>query len=520
MKIPHLSSVRGQLILSFVGVMALLLLLVGMVQNSLLASYLRSTTADSMRQSAYSELQVLGPCFIQNQSALDSNAQHLALLLGSPFVAVKIVTTTGAVLADHGFGPMGHTRPLRLSAAVIRRLIRSAQSPAGDVDLPAAAPPCRSLRAESNRRADFHPRAPFYASTINQQNILLMAVPLGPLGHTLGYALLGRSLAPETDIITRSRLVYSAAAVLALILTALVALPIVNRALRPLQRVAQTAQAIARGDLERRTSMTTFPDEVGRLSASFDTMVDRLQGALDQATRSEARMRRFLADASHELRTPLTVLRGTSQILLRQGHDLPPDTRVALQDMHEEAVRVSRLVDDLLTLSRLDAGQQSLRPEPLTVAPFLDRFRDRYAAAWPQREIRIENASLQGAAITIDPDALTRVLTNLVDNANRYSRPGGSITVAARSNEATVQIRVIDEGPGFDPADAERVFDRFYQRAEGRSRRQGGAGLGLSIVQALVEGSGGRVRIDTSPNRGTTVIMTFPRLEEIQARAS
>lgn len=520
MRIPRLSSVRGQLIVSFVGVMAALLLLVGVVQNSLLGSYVRSTTGASMRQSAYSELQVLGPCFIQSQSALSSHALILARLLGSPFVGVKIVTPAGQVLADHSFGPPGSTHPLRLSAATIRRLIRSARSSAPAPD-PETAAPCKSLTAESDRRAFLHGgHAPFYTSEINQSNVLLMAVPLGPPGHTLGYALLGRSLATESDILTRARLVFLIAALLALLLTALLAWPIVNRALRPLKSVAQTAQAIAGGDLQQRTSMTSYSDEVGRLSEAFDTMVDRLEGALAQATASEARMRRFLADASHELRTPLTVLRGTSQILLRQSRDLTPDTRTALQDIHDESVRVSRLVDDLLTLSRLDSGSQALRPEPVGVAPFLHRFLDKYGAAWPQREVVIAGDNPGPATILVDPDALTRVLTNLIDNAHRYSRRAGRIWVEASCGVETVEIRVVDEGPGFDPKDAERVFDRFYQRSEGRSRRQGGAGLGLSIVQALVEGSGGHVRIETGPERGTTVCMTFPRLEEVKVRAS
>src|SRR5207248_6561338 len=138
------------------------------------------------------------------------------------------------------------------------------------------------------------------------------------------------------------------------------------------------------------------------------------------AHESEARMRRFLADASHELRTPLTVLRGMSEVLLRQMPARNAETARGLQDLHEEAVRLSRLVDDLLTLTRLDAGQ-SLTPERVQLRPYLDEFTERYGSAWPDRRLDLELDALDGGAAFVDPDALRRILTNLIDNAARYS---------------------------------------------------------------------------------------------------
>jgi two-component system OmpR family sensor kinase len=240
-------------------------------------------------------------------------------------------------------------------------------------------------------------------------------------------------------------------------------------------------------------------------------MVDRLQAAIAVAAASEQRMRRFLADASHELRTPATVLRGASQVLLLQGETERPEVVTALRDMHEEAVRMARLVDDLLTLSRIDAGQQ-LAPQPVEVRSFLQEFVQRHAAVWPQRSIRLEAQALNGATAYVDPEALRRVLTNLVDNAARYSRSEGDIRVAGSVPDPTsVSLAVIDEGPGLPASELDRIFDRFYRSDEGRSRDSGGTGLGLAIVRGLVEQSGGNINIDTAPDRGTTVTVTLPR---------
>jgi two-component system OmpR family sensor kinase len=304
-------------------------------------------------------------------------------------------------------------------------------------------------------------------------------------------------------------LVFALGALLALAIAGLVALPIINRALRPLRQVTETAEAIAAGRLEERADLASSRDEIGRLGEAFDAMVDRLQEAIAAAETSEERMRRFLADVSHELRTPVTVLRGASQVLLRQGSDERPDHIAALRDMHDEATRLARLVDDLLTLSRLDA-RQSLAPEDVPLRPFLHQLTQRYGTLWPEREIIVDDAKLDGALIRVDPDALRRIVTNLVDNAARYSRPEGAITITGDTGPSNVSISIADEGPGLSPQDAARVFDRFYRARAGR-KSIAGTGLGLAIVRGLVEQSGGSIRIDTAPSRGTTVTVTLPQ---------
>jgi two-component system OmpR family sensor kinase len=331
--------------------------------------------------------------------------------------------------------------------------------------------------------------------------------------QSVGAGDVGHSMAAGYGLLLQARVTLVVGALTVFMATAIVALPIINRALGPLQHVTRTAEAIAAGDLTRRANLAPSVDEVGRLGEAFDTMVDRLQDALATATGSEERMRRFLADASHELRTPLTVLRGTSQILLRRKDLEPGEFDTALVAIHDESIRLSRLVDDLLTLSKLDAGQP-LDPHPVAISPFLAEFVGHYASAWPSRLITVEAAELDDTQAHVDPEALRRILTNVVDNAARYSTPGRPIVIAGGFAPDSVSIMVRDEGPGLRPEDAERVFERFYRGNKSRSRLSGGAGLGLAIVHALVEKSQGQIRIDTSPDRGTTVAIMLPRLNK------
>jgi signal transduction histidine kinase len=466
--------------------------------------------ADSMRSAAGTELAVLGPCFISSTSDLQTDAQTLAGLLGSHDTAVKIVLPNAHVEADHGLGPPGATHAMRLSDTTIHRVIHSAYPVVSLGNAHVTTDLCSNTPQAAVERERFHRilHSQNHAG-VQDGNRLLVAVPLGPPNKILGFAILGRSLTSANNTLSQERLVFGLGGAIALLLSALIALPLINRALRPLRRVATIAEEIAAGDLERRANLPHVPDETGRLGKAFDLMVDRLQKALTDATASEERMRHFLGDASHELRTPLTVLQGTSQVLLRQNNPDPAALRAGLTDIHEEAVRLSRLVDNLLTLTRLDEGQ-ALDPQPVHVRSFLDEFVDRYAGAWPERTLDVREAELDGATAYVDPEALRRVLTNLVENAARYSAPAGAIMLEGSASNGSVTVAVSDEGPGLTPQDAERVFERFYRVSKSRSRRSGGTGLGLAIVAALIDQSGGEVRLQTGPDRGTTVAFTLP----------
>jgi two-component system OmpR family sensor kinase len=497
-----LSSLRGRILLSQLTLFALILLGLGIYQSSILSGYLHDSTVDSIKQPARTELEVLGPCFVRSNADLHRNAQVLAQLLGSANTGVKIVDRKGAALADHAVGVPGAAKPLQLSADTLQGLIASVPAGRGG-----SASTRTSCTPGSTGAVVTRTKAPPIATT-TADDFVLVAVALGSPGKTVGYAILGRSLSGEQATIDRLRKIFLVGALAALILSGLATILLTGLALRPLRRVTSTAEEIAAGDLHRRSNVRS-QDEVGRLGSAFDSMIARLEEAFSRVTESEQRMRRFLADASHELRTPLTALRGTSQVLLRQNDDGRSELAAALRDIHQETVRLSRLVDDLLTLNRLDADE-SLHPEEISLPEFMDDFVDRYATAWAERRVDFDRAAFVDRSVWADPEALRRMLLNIVDNAAKYSSAPSAITVTAQADTKTIAIQVRDAGPGLSARDREHVFERFYRGSESRSRRTGGSGLGLSIVRALAERSAGSVFLDTGPDRGTTVSITLP----------
>lgn len=492
-----MASIRSRVVVWYLALLAALLFGLCVVQTVTLTGYFLSSRVQSMQQVAGEGLALAGPCFIRSPTDLQHNAQAVAQLLGSHEVGAVIVTPGGQILARNTLDPGGVSVPINASPSIVRRLISAEPAPSRDSGLPQSS--CTRT----------HTGSPPAAESVRSGNILFLATPLGLSGHPVGYAILARSMAAEDATLRRVRLTLILGAISLLLIAAAVALPIIRRALQPLHRVTAAAEAIAGGDLEQRAHLRASTDEVARLGKAFDTMVDRLQAAMSASNLSEERMRRFLADASHELRTPLTVLRGTSQLLLRYKELDEEETAVTVGAIHDEAVRLSGLVDDLLTLTKADAGVQH-DLHAVTISRFLQDFVTRYASAWPGRTIELHTTELNGAQANVDPEALRRVLTNLVDNSARYSMAGRPITVAGRIDSGTVSLLVKDDGPGLSAEDAEHVFERFYRGNKSRARVSGGSGLGLAIVHALVQRSCGEIQIDTGPDRGTTVVITLP----------
>ena len=238
------------------------------------------------------------------------------------------------------------------------------------------------------------------------------------------------------------------------------------------------------------------------VAAAFERRFSRLDEAL-------ARQRRFVSDASHELRTPVTAIRGQLEVLA--GRD-EPDVgevrhleRVALT----EIARIERLVEDMLALARLEEDAR-LRPAPVALPDFLagflsDGMRPKGTGDYPVSDFAVELGELPAGTLRADPEALTRVLRNLLGNARRHAGPAGRVALSAVAHGSRLTIRVDDDGPGIPPAERERVFDRFHRSDAARDRRSGGAGLGLAIAREIVELHGGRIWAEASPLGGARV---------------
>jgi two-component system OmpR family sensor kinase len=273
-----------------------------------------------------------------------------------------------------------------------------------------------------------------------------------------------------------------------------------TRLSRPLRRMAATAAEVRAGDLSKRIGSRGRHDEVRVLADSFDRMLDRLEDAF-------ARQRGFVADASHELRTPLTVIRGQLEVLARQRQVTTEDVRHVDEVVRTEVLRMERLVDDLLLLARADEGEL-LRPTTLDLRLFVTELFD---ALTLTAERRFELGDVPDGTLRADEDRLAQVVRNLARNAVEHTGPDGLVrlTVAARPR-GRVEIAIEDDGPGIPPAQRDRVFDRFHRLDSSRTRRKGGAGLGLAIARAIVEAHGGRIAAGVSPEDGARVAFELP----------
>jgi two-component system OmpR family sensor kinase len=283
-----------------------------------------------------------------------------------------------------------------------------------------------------------------------------------------------------------------------LLLLGLVAWIVVRVGLLPLERMSHTAGAIAGGDLSHRVAATDPRTEVGRLGISLNAMLDRLEDAFAERRASEDRLRRFIADASHELRTPLASIRGYAEVLRMGAAADPEDAAKATRRIEDEAARLGVLVEDLLTLARLDEIRDAPH-EPVDLAAIGRDGVDDARAAAPDRVVSL---SADGPVIVSgDGDQLRQVLANLLRNALVHTPAGTPVEVTVRDAAAVARIEVRDHGPGL-PGDSDELFERFWRAEGGRSRGRAGAGLGLAIVAGIVDAHGGRFVVELPVARG------------------
>jgi two-component system OmpR family sensor kinase len=291
---------------------------------------------------------------------------------------------------------------------------------------------------------------------------------------------------------------------------------LVRFSLRPLRRVATTATLVAELPLD--TGVVSLPPrvpdddprtEVGRVGAAFNRMLQHVESALANRAASEARLRRFAADASHELRTPLSAIRGYAELALRHGGPVPEDITHALERVQSESARMSVLVDELLLLARLDAGRP-LATEPVDLTMLTIEATSDARVANPSHRWRLE---LPDEPLTVRGDELRlrQVLSNLLSNAAKHTPADSDITVAVAVTSPGVQLSVTDNGPGIPPDLLPELFERFVRGDSSRSYAAGSTGLGLAIVKAVVAAHHGTVSVTSRPGR-TSFTIVLPRL--------
>ncbi|HEX4467503.1 MAG TPA: HAMP domain-containing sensor histidine kinase [Solirubrobacteraceae bacterium] len=283
---------------------------------------------------------------------------------------------------------------------------------------------------------------------------------------------------------------------------------VVRLGLRPLNRMEVTAGQIAAGELSHRVSPATERTEVGRLGLALNRMLDRLEEAFQRRAQSEERLRRFLADASHELRTPLASIRGYAELFRMGATASTQDTELAMRRIEEESTRMGVLVDDLLTLARLDEEREPVREAVDLSALAADAVHDARATA-PDREIGLD---AQPAAVLGDAHQLRQVLANLMRNALLHTPAGTPVEVSLAADGGQSVLTVRDHGPGLPPGVGSVLFERFWRAEGGRERGRGGAGLGLAIVREVVEAHGGSIAAENALEGGARFVVRLPSL--------
>lgn len=282
-----------------------------------------------------------------------------------------------------------------------------------------------------------------------------------------------------------------------------------RKALAPVDRMVSEAAEITVTRLDRRLEVPCAEDELGRLARTLNDMIERLE-------RSFARVRQFTADAAHELRTPLAVIRSSAEVALR-GPRSPERDRRTFEDLLEEADRLGRIIAQLLDLCREDHGETPASQRLIDLDELVREVVDLMQVAGEEKGVLLAVEEFAPCRIRGDADRLRQLLINVVDNALKYTTPGGSVTLRGTAVEGRVRVEVTDTGVGIPAEQLPHVFERFYRADASRSRATEGTGLGLSICRSIVESHRGRLWIESEPGQGTIVSFELPRWDDAPA---
>jgi two-component system, OmpR family, sensor kinase len=323
-----------------------------------------------------------------------------------------------------------------------------------------------------------------------------------------------QTIVEQTNTLHTLLLIELAVTAGALVLALLGGWWLVRLGLRPLEDVEATAESIAAGDLDQRVPGADQPTEVGRLARALNVMLERIQAAFAARVASEQRLkesqqhlRQFVADASHELRTPIAAVSAYAELFERGAAERSEDLPRVVTGIRTETARMDRLVNDLLTLARLDEGLP-IEHAPVELVSLVSEAVRTAAAVGPEWPVRF--SATRPVEASGDKDRLRQVIDNLLANVRAHTPPGTRALVSVDEDDAMAAIVVADEGPGMPSEDARRVFERFYRSDPARARTSGGSGLGLSIVSAIVAAHGGTVSATSAPGQGMTVTVRLP----------
>lgn len=375
------------------------------------------------------------------------------------------------------------------------------------------------LLASGRRLPEEPPAQPVEASYVNmalaghnnvnviqddgEQRMLSLLIPLRPAPgapEVFGVVQMSTPLSPIETTLQRQSIIIVSSIVIVLLTGSLAGYWLTSSTLRPLSDLIVACQKIAQGNLRQRVPVISPHDEIGKLTQAFDEMVERLEQNFQA-------QRRFIADAAHEMRTPLTALRSGLEVLLRGAQDDPQTAFRLIQSMHRDVVRLCNVSEQLLDKARYESGR-SLNIQPVTMTDFLIEFTAQARLLAGERRLILESGPPIQA--WIDGDSVKQALFHLVDNAIQHTASNDTIRLGWKVDQQQLYCWVSDNGEGIAEADLPHVFTPFYRGDRSRSRRTGGTGLGLTLVQSVAHAHGGEVAISSRQGKGTTVTIILP----------
>ncbi|MEE8126697.1 MAG: heavy metal sensor histidine kinase [Nitrospirales bacterium] len=409
-------------------------------------------------------------------------------------------------LGEHRFGPFLIFEDLSQDFPEIALLDKFFQifGPAGQVTIQSANIQSREIPlSQPSFRASLEGHSTFESVQFeNGVPLRLLSVPIRQGDRLVNILRVGTSLQSTNRMLHRLLVGLYIASPLALLVSLGGGWFLAGRALRPVHAITKAAQRIAAGDWTQRIRTPHSNDEIGQLASTFNDMIGRLEVSFRQ-------IRQFSADASHELRTPLTITKGETELALRRPRQAE-DYRVVLESNLEEIDRMSRIVDELLFLSRADLGEIKLKMVPVQLDDLVREIQQQAQVLGEERHIQTVLEVVEPVVVQGDDLRLRELLLNLLDNAVKYSQKGQTVELSLTVSGGQGKLVIRDHGIGIAPEDQERVFDRFYRTDEARAHAAKGTGLGLSICKWIVEVHHGTIEMKSTTQGGSCFTVCLP----------
>ena len=340
--------------------------------------------------------------------------------------------------------------------------------------------------------------------------LLVVLHPLELRGYLVGFIQVSLSTQFVQDVLFRQLSIFMLLSVLALVGGLVAYQAVIKKTLVPLSNIVHTMENMDAGNLNERLPVEQGQKEIDTLAVSLNGMLERLESSFTAEKEAKEQMRRFVADASHELRTPLTSIHGFLEVLLRGAMNQPDKLQKSLTSMYAESERMKKLIQDLLLLAKLDRSPYLEKSEK-DIGVLILEMEPQLRMLAEEREIQLDLAPEE--LVPIDVDKMKQVILNLFHNAVQHTDPDkGLIQISLKSEASGVELTVQDNGPGIPEEHLPHLFERFYRSDSSRTRKYGGAGLGLAITHSLVELHGGTLRVESKVGEGSRFIVGLPKV--------